>query len=374
MPITAYSNTYKRELDVTQLESLFDQRLNPTNISFQNFVKNDIECPACNVTGGYVVREGVSTKTGRTVSQTHFAFRNDHGVDAHLPFCEFYNGEDKQKLMANDGKVDFRNSRSPITKQIGVMVSIGIENNLFSQCDMRDMRQWFLDLRQNGQCLFDISPHIINLARSSYVRSERNFKEFVLDITAASREGFDINREVYESLCHQYPHYKLGDYVVESPIYTEILLKAVVKKAIAIVKSDSNTLSFDRSVLADKYLQCRKLAIKIYKNDSFLSQKLTTNALLKSNPLMALSSLLLFVSNWNIEEAWEKVVKINEIQNVKDDNAGNFIGLNPFANYSAWMIIKKLMSIKDSLEDTLDYDYIFNQEKIRLMNLYGLKD
>jgi hypothetical protein len=374
MPITAYSNTYKRELDVTQLESLFNESPHSLDVSFQNFVKNDVECPACNVTGGYIVSEGICAKTGRTVSQVHFAFRNSQGVDAHLPFCEFYNGEDKQKLVANEGTVDFRNSKSPITRQIGVIVSIGIENNIFSQGDMRDMRQWFLDLRKSGQDLFDISPHIVNLARSSYVKSKRNSEKFVLDVTEASKEGFDIDKEVYESLSHQYPHYKLIEYYKENPFYLEISQKTVVKKAISIIRNDSSTLNFDRSMVLDKYQLTRKLAFKMVKNDGFLSQKLSPSALFKSNPLMALSSLLLFVSNWDIEEAWKKVEIIYEIRTVKDGNAGNFIGLNPFVNYSAWVIIKKLMSIKGTLEDTLDYDYIFNEEKSRLMKLYGLKD
>ncbi|MDX6016221.1 MULTISPECIES: hypothetical protein [Shewanella] len=373
MPITAYSNTYKRELDATQLESLFNESPHSLDVSFQNFVKNDIECPSCNVTGGYIVSEGICTRTGRTVSQAHFAFRNAQGVDAHLPFCDFYDGEDKQKLVSNEGRVDFRRSQSAITRQIGVIVSIGIENNIFSQGDMRDMRQWFLDLRKSGQELFDISPHIVNLARSSYVRSKRNFEKFVPDVSEASKEGFDIDREVYESLSHQYPHYKLIEYYKENPFYLEIAQKAVVKKAIKIIRNDSNFLSFDRSVLLDKYQLTRKLSDKIVQNDGFLSQNLSPSAIFKSNPLMALSALLLFVSNWDIDEAWGKVEIIYKIRTVKDHDAGNFIGLNPFANYSAWVIIKKLMVIKDTLEDNLDYDYLFNEEKSRLMKLYGLK-
>lgn len=372
MPITAYSNAYKRELDIAQLESLFNQTPNSKHISFQSFVKSDIECSSCNVTGGHTVREGISSKTGKVVSQAHFAFKNSHGIDAHLLFCEFYSGKDKQNLVANEGTVNFRKSNSPITKQIGVMVSIGLENNIFSQSDMRDMRQWFLELRKNGQDTLDVSPHIVNLARSSYVRSKRNSKKFVFDVAAASEIGFDIDKEVYESLSHQYPNYKLIAYLEENSFYLDISKKEVVKKAINIIKRDSKTLSFDRSILSDKFLLARQLAVKIVQNNEFLLQKLSPSATLRSNPLMALSSLLLFVSDWNITEAWKKVEIIYKIRVVKNDNAGNFIGINPFINYSAWVILKKLTSIKHDLKDTLDYDTIFNEEKIRLMNLYGL--
>lgn len=47
MPITAYSKTFKRELQVSQLEDLHSQfveqlKLNP---DFRLFVKDDVECP-----------------------------------------------------------------------------------------------------------------------------------------------------------------------------------------------------------------------------------------------------------------------------------------------------------------------------------------
>ena len=45
MTITAYSKTFKRELDARQLKNLFDENNADSALSFRDFVKADIECP-----------------------------------------------------------------------------------------------------------------------------------------------------------------------------------------------------------------------------------------------------------------------------------------------------------------------------------------
>lgn len=372
MPITAYSKTYQRELDVSQLESLFDQSSLSAELSFRDFVITDIECPACNVTGGHVVNEGVSSSTGRKVSQKHFSFRSKLGRDTHLSFCDFYNGTDKLKVVANEGSVDFRKSNSPVTKAIGLMSCIAIENGFFTQRNIRDMRQWFLELRNTGDFSFDINSHVINLARVSYIRTKRNSKSFVPDPIGAHDEKFNIDKEVYESLYHKLPQYNLASCHRENSSYFDIRLQAVVKKAITIVKKDSKTVSFDREMLFDKYKLATRLSMAIIQNNDVLYNKLSASRGRVCNPLMAISSLLLFTSDWNYELALEKVKKISNIKTAKDLNAGNIIGLNPFVNYSAWIIIKKLNSIRNELNDNTDYDAEFNAEKARLIKLYNL--
>ncbi len=374
MPITAFSKTFHRELDVSQLKSLFKKSSRSGDISFRDFVKEDIECPACNVTGGYIVKEGTSPVTGRRVSQEHFAFKNKLGNDAHSRFCEFYNGVDKLKLVANEGKVDFRKSNSQFTKNIGLMVCIAIENNLLTQKDIRDMRQWFLDLRTNGDFSFSISPHLIHLARASYTRTKRNWDNFVPDPIAAVKEGFNIDKEVYESLYHRFSYYNLTPHCKENPMYWDISLKSVVNKAAGIARKDSNALSFDREVLSERYCLTRQLSIAIIKSGNEYFRKLSPSAAIRSNPLMAFSALLLFVSDWDYDQAWEKVETIYEIKTVKDSNIGNVIGLNPFINYSAWVIIKKLNALKNEMNDETNYEEEFNLEKARLMKLYNLEE
>ncbi|MFT5852616.1 MAG: hypothetical protein ACI87J_002594 [Colwellia sp.] len=71
------------------------------------------------------------------------------------------------------------------------------------------MRPWFLDLRTSGDLSFDISPHLVQIARSSYIRSKRNSKSFVPDPSIIIEDWFDIDKEVYESLSHQHPNKKI---------------------------------------------------------------------------------------------------------------------------------------------------------------------
>lgn len=373
MPITAYSKFYKRELDVHQLESLFQEESQTEHSSFQDFVLFDVECPSCNVSGGYAVKEGYSKITGKRVSQAHFAFKNTSGGDAHLAFCEFNSTNEKQNSIANEGKVDYRESKSLITQHVGLIVSIGIENNIFTQSDMRNMRGWIINIRKQGQENLDMSPHIINLAQSLARRSKRNFDKYVFDISAAKEDMFNIDKEVYESLCHSFPNFDLSKHFRDNGFYSDIKKRDVAKKAANILKAAKGEYYFDRNILNEKFTLARKLTGKIVKHDDYLSRKLSPSAFLKSNPLMALSSLLLFTSDWDSEKAWMKVENIYKISSVKDSNLGNFIGLNPFANYSAWVIIKKLSFLNNAYYDNVDFDILFQEEKSRLMKLYELQ-
>ncbi|RJT32562.1 hypothetical protein, partial [Rahnella woolbedingensis] len=332
MPITAYSRTFKRELDATQLARLFNERLNEEEVSFRDFVKRDIECPACNTTGGHYVNEGVSS-TGKMVKQAHFAFRDSEGNDAHLPFCDFYTGPDKQKTISNEGQVDFSKSNSPVTQAVAWMVCCGIENNIFNQEDIRNMRQWFLELRQNGDFKFNVSPHLVNITRAFIIKNKRNSKEYTFDANAIKDDWFDINQEVYESLHYKFP--ELAPNFKDNNELYKLRLQAVLKKSRSIIIKDSNTATFDRAILSEKYLIAQQFALEIRKANPRLRTNMThsMSAVSNSNPLMALSALLLFVSNWEIEEALDKVNKIMSHEMINDHDAGNVIGLNPFIHY-----------------------------------------
>ncbi len=209
MTITAYSKTFKRELDARQLKNLFDENNADSALSFRDFVKADIECPACNVSGGHYVVEAKSQSKGNVVKQAHFAFRDSLGKDTHLPFCDFYTGSDKLNVVANDGRVDFMRSGSEATQLIGLMVCAGIEANIFSQQDIRNMRRWFLDLREQGSFIFNLNPHIVQIARASLIRNKRNRDQYIVDVSETENSWFDIDNEVYQSLYFKFPELAL---------------------------------------------------------------------------------------------------------------------------------------------------------------------
>ncbi len=85
---------------------------------------------------------------------------------------------------------------------------------------------------------------------------------------------------------------------------------------------------------------------------------------------MALSTLLLYVSNWDETQAISKFNQILEIGKVDDIDAGNVMGLNPFIHYSAWIIVKKLHELTSRLPEPIDFEAEFEAEKSRLKALY----
>lgn len=370
MTITAYSRKFKRELDAKQLENLFERSNSDPSLSFRDFVKEDVECPACNVSGGYYVSEGRSLSNGKVVKQAHFAFRDNLGKDSHLPFCDFYTGDDKLNVVSNEGRIDFMRSGSEATRLIGLMVCAGIQEKIFTQEDIRNMRQWFLDLREKGTFTFNLSPHIIYLAKASLIRYKRNYDNYVVDLSATNKSWFDINEEVYQSLYFKYPQFYLNRN--ENPELWNVRLKSVVKKARTIVIKDSGTSTFDRSILNEKYEIATQMArlIRDYHPRLRMIISYTPTSIKANNPLMALSALLLHVSDWNIQESCKKIQAILAVEKVDDNSAGNIIGLNPFIHHSAWILVKALNDLHSNLDKEIDFDKAFNEEKERLMKIY----
>ncbi|HGV6897999.1 TPA: hypothetical protein L1V58_RS12080 [Escherichia coli] len=370
MTITAYSKTFKRELDARQLKNLFDENNADSALSFRDFVKADIECPACNVSGGHYVVEAKSQSKGNVVKQAHFAFRDSMGKDTHLPFCDFYTGSDKLNVVANDGRVDFMRSGSEATQLIGLMVCAGIEANIFSQQDIRNMRQWFLDLREQGSFIFNLNPHIVQIARASLIRNKRNRDQYIVDVSETENSWFDIDNEVYQSLYFKFPELALDHR--DNPEQWGIRLKGVVTKAKSIIVKDSGTSTFDRSILSEKYQLATQVASLVRSTHPRLRVLLgyTTNALRSSNPLMAFAALLLFVSDWDVTVVEKKIEAILAVETVTDITAGNVVGMNPFIHYSAWILVKALHELQSELEYEVDFDAEFNSEKERLMKLY----
>jgi len=370
MTITAYSRTFKSELDAQQLESLFNEKYSSSELNFRDFVRADIECPACNVSGGHYVAEAKSLSKGNVIKQAHFAFRDSQGEDAHLRSCDFYTGPDKLNVIANDGRIDFMRSGSEATRLIGLMVCAGIEANIFTQQDLRDMRQWFLNLREQGTFTFNLNPHILQIARASLIRNKRNKDKYVVDISETKNSWFDIDNEVYQSLYFKFPDLALSRR--QNPEVWGIAFKGVATKAKSIILKDSGTITFDRSILSEKYELATKLASQIRGSHPRLRVLLgySTSALRKSNPLMALAALILFVSDWDIAIAVKKSEEILAVKTVNDVTAGNVVGLNPFIHYSAWVIVKVLHDLQSELGYQIDFDAEFASEKERLLRQY----
>lgn len=370
MPITAYSKTFKSELSVEQFKDRYEELIDKPNI--HEFVKTDIECSCCGSTGAKIISEGISSKTKQKVKQTHFAFRDENGGDSHKVFCDHYSGEDKQSTATNEVLIDLlKKSQSEVTLLIGKFVSTAIQNNIFSQEDIRNMRQWFFNMRSRQDFVVKNSTHHLNIIKKTifYINKDSS-KEYVIDKNILNEDNFDLDQEVYKSLATKFPFPQKAKEINGLTSYFH--RKEVIKKAISISKKGHGLYEFDREILQEKYNLATKLSLSIVKSNSLLSRKISYShtAVRSKNPLMAYAATLLFVNNWNIEKATEMHNLIENLPNT-DNSLGNVIGLNPFINYEAWITLKFSLIWKNDFTE-YNFDEEFNKEKNRLEEIYGL--
>lgn len=373
MAITVYSKRFKSELDKEQLERLYIRDFTEEFRDFRNFIYEDAECPTCNVTGAYYVSEGYSRITNIKVKQAHFAFRKTDGTDAHKVFCDHYNGPDKVRDSGGEAFIKFGKDRSEATRIIREIVCRGIEHGVFSQADIRNMRQWFTDLRESGSTIITYSPHVINLIRASFYGARDTEKYEVLD-GRQYEPWFDINDETYKSLKFKYPQlFNIDLNKIENNPLMRLYSNTVAKQAHRLVLKDNGIKIFDRRELNDKYISAMQLATSITKICPSLNRKFTTPlSIMRSNQLLAVSALLLFVSDWNKDIATEKLIALINAGTSSMPDAGNVIGMNPFIHYDAWKIIHRVQDLMGSLSDLSNIHEEFQVEKKRLSELYGL--
>ncbi|PIJ46373.1 hypothetical protein [Tatumella sp. OPLPL6] len=372
MPITVYSKTFSRELDKEQLERLYLKNISNDLTNFREFVKEDVECPMCNVTGAFFVSDGYSKETGRKIKQGHFAFRKPNDTDAHKVFCDYYNGPDKVRDSARNVFTNFGKDGSVVTSLVRELVCRGIENNVFNQADIRDMRKWFTDLRGSGSVVINYSPHVINVLKAS-LQSPPDDGIDKFQEGDQYEPGFSLNDEVYKSISKKYPAFLNIDIKDRENDRLMWFSNTLARQAHRLVLKDRGLQTFDRRDLNDKYLAALKLSDEIIKNYDVLKRRLRNySSISRSNQLLALSALLLFVSDWDKDLAVEKFTSLYNAKTSTIPDAGNVMGMNPFIHYDAWKVIHRVQDLITSLPDFSNIDEEFNLERLRLSELYGL--
>ncbi len=373
MAITVYSRTFKKELDIVQLENQYLLNCSQNYKSFREFVEVDAECPICNVIGANIVSEGYSATSNKKVRQAHFAFRKQDGTDAHKIFCDHYKGSDRKIDSSSDGFIKLFESGSEVTKVIREIVCRGIEQGVFNQEDIRNMRQWFTELRESGTFVVDFSPHLINLVRASF-NSVKGESAYVFNEERRTKSWFNINDEVYQSLKYKYPSLMVDLVDSNNNVFLKLQSSSTfTKQAHRLVQRDRGYNVYDRRLLKDKYKSAMTLAISITKHHELLFKKLgSVSSVMGNSPLLAVSALLLFVSDWNREVAYEKFLMLCKVGKSKMPDAGNVIGMNPFIHYDAWRLIHRLKDLMESMPDFSNLDEEFNKEKQKLTALYKL--
>jgi hypothetical protein len=106
--------------------------------------------------------------------------------------------------------------------------------------------------------------------------------------------------------------------------------------------------AFDPRVLESHYAAALDLATFVSMNGEIPWGKIKPVAYRwqgAPGPLLALSALLLFVSNWDPAEAIRKFAAIAGSPTPSDLTLGNVIGLNPFHDYPGWKAVRLASSI-----------------------------
>lgn len=346
MPTTAYSKTFNGEFQVDQLENLHLEFKDSLKLipDFREFIKSDVLCPCCNVPNAIVVSQGYSKTSKKPVTQAHFAFKNFDGLDSHHKFCDFYSGLDKEILTTNDCMIKFRKSNNLATEIVRKFICAGIENNVFSQKDILDMRQWFIDLKSTNSFYVNDNRIALKVLHQMIINDYKKQKQYIYNNDAI--ELINVDNEAIKLLAFKVPFRDLPDPQKKEDnwIYYFLSSKTIIENALKISIKDNQSYTYDRTLLEEKYKDAWQLAYKIASSDHDLSEKYGRsifNKVKKVNSIMAYACLLLFINKWDLDASMEMhKTCIAPIDKVNNMNLGNVMGINPFVNYSEWKVLK----------------------------------
>lgn len=343
MPISAYSTSLKGEYDVVQLLTRLNPgslaKPDPTHISQADrvFISDDVVCPGCGLGRAAVVVAGCSKENPkRLTSQAHFRFPK------HLELCEFETDSSASSL--DDHLVTLNSTNSALTRMIGDWVSKGIELGIFDQQTMREMRQWFLKIRQDHSYRCEVDEDLVR----EFLKLPYDYPSPSPKFTPAmaklpnfypnefgNQRFIDENKDIYAVLSRSH-HSFYAMRQNQSIIVTRI-------------RRSAGTLIFDPSVAQPHYEKVRQLAHFIVGQERSFRwpPKLLYDERKSSYSLIsAFCALLLFSNSGEMNGAIEAYARIRAGGNPADRLAGNVIGLNPFFDHGILATIAMVHEIK----------------------------
>lgn len=210
MPLTAYSISEAKELDVEQvLHALSKKSKQPVLVapdqildSWREILRTDLECPCCFVTGADIVKEAVSRSSKKVIRQACFRFTSP----GHRPQCDYATNESASFTPEN--LVEFGVANSNLTKAVRGLVCSGIQSGAFSQKTIRDMRKWFFEEKVKTSFRvtldFEIPRWIDMLWRLAHSYRGQLPQGVVLTSEIAAMPGFDWSIESTRILGERY--------------------------------------------------------------------------------------------------------------------------------------------------------------------------
>ncbi|MBB3819821.1 hypothetical protein FHT03_003012 [Xanthomonas arboricola] len=343
MPISAYSKHLKRECDVVQLLKWLNPGStttpDPTHISQANrdLIADDVICPGCGLGRPAVVVAGRSkTNPKRLTSQAHFRFPE------HLELCEFETDGSTSSL--DDHLVTLNSTNSAMTRLIGDWVSKGIELGIFDQQTMREMRQWFLKIRQDHSYRCEVDQDFM----AELLKLPYDYLWLLPKFTPAMAKlpNFDPNEFGNQRFIEEnqdiYAALNRDRHALHAMRQNQSIIMARIKRSIG-------ALIFDPSATEQEYKQVRQLAYFIIDQERSFRwppKLLHDERKISYSLISAFCALLLFSNSGNMNGAIDAYARIRAGGNPADRLAGNVIGLNPFFDHGVLSAIAMAHEIK----------------------------
>lgn len=357
MPATAFSIRFARELDVDQLATLMTGA-QPTQdrdgaellSGFGDAIGADIQCSSCGKFDARVVRSARSRASRAVLRQAHFRFVDPSGGDAHHPFCEFY-GDDETR-STQDSLLDFGSKKSAETRAIRLLVCKGIEQNIFDQRRIRDMRQWFFDLKSATRFTVSVQPEAISWAQA--LQHHPHHQRWQFHPSQAEMPAFNWKSAAKKQFTEE--HLDLFDLVKGRLLPSD---EATWKQAGELARKHHGREVFNVTKLQPYYEAALSLCVFVASNsDIDFGKRQPEYYRWKGAPpaLLALCALVLFVSGWDMNAAIAAFAKLLSAPKPTDLALGNVIGLNPFHEYGAWRLVIASAEVATKSPNGMDYD------------------
>lgn len=355
MPATAFSVRFARELDVDQLAILMTgtqptpDRDGAELLSiFSDAIRADVQCSSCGKFGAGVVRPAKSRASKAVLRQAHFRFVDPSGGDAHHPFCEFYGNEETRSPQVS--LLDFGSEKSPETRAVRLLVCKGIEQGIFDQRRIRDMRQWFFDLKSATR--FTVSMPLEAISWAHALQRHPHFRRWQFHPSQADMPAFDWKAAAKKQFTED--HFHLFDLLDDIRSDDKIW-----QQASELARKNHGREVFNAAALQPYYEAALSLCAFVAANGGVdFGKGQPEYYRWKGAPvaLLALCALVLFVSDWDMNAAIASFSKLLSAPAPSDLTLGNVIGLNPFHQYAAWRLVIASAEVAARATGELDYD------------------
>lgn len=317
MAETAFSKHFNKEVDPEQYAQMLG-----SDTDIHSATRQDIICPVCKVGGASYVSQAV----GKKARMAHFRFTSDTGSSPHHPSCDFY--DDKLSADLKDQLHDYSKDRTALSALVRKRVCAGIQEGLFSQVDMWNMRAWFFNLRVNNSVVLQINETDFKWLQYIARFHQKNVMysgNYTFHPVQTTMPGFKWKNAVATEFIKR--HRETINFVSGGGVFQ--------------VLSESKGYPFsvvDSRVLDAYYYATVEVMQVISKLDPEFSRALKSASKGSlEGKFRAFAALTLFKTNWNVTEAIELYSQLLKVQHVQDMLAGNIIGLDFAHNY--WLSV-----------------------------------